>query len=245
MEDKLGAIGEVFQQETKYHRSRMPTGFLDCREIPPLFKEYPGAKVRPLPDFRKTRVPGFRKVVEARRSVRVFSSDELSAEHLSFLLWAGSGISRVENGHSLRTAPSAGALYPVETYLVANRIEGFSMGLYHYSPRNHALEEIATGDFREDLTRSALHQPMCGQAAAVILWTGVFSRMKWKYGQRAFRYVYLDAGHIAQNLALAACALGLGSCQIAALFDDEVNSILHVDGEDESILYMSVVGVPA
>jgi len=77
------------------------------------------------------------------------------------------------------------------------------------------------------------------------MWTAVFERCRWKYGERAYRYVYLDAGHIAQNLALAAVSLGLGSCQIAATFDDEVNELLGVDGEEESVLYMSVIGRPA
>jgi SagB-type dehydrogenase family enzyme len=85
---------------------------------------------------------------------------------------------------------------------------------------------------------------MAYAANAVFIWTAVFERAKWKYRQRAYRYVYLDAGHIAGNLALAATALGLGSCQIAALYDDEVNEMLHLDGERESVLYMSVVGRP-
>ena len=83
---------------------------------------------------------------------------------------------------------------------------------------------------------------MCVESAVVFIWTSIFQRMKWKYGQRAYRYVYLDAGHIAENLALTATSLGLGSCQIGALFDDEVNEIIDVDGAEESVIYMSVVG---
>ena len=83
---------------------------------------------------------------------------------------------------------------------------------------------------------------MCVESAVVFIWTAIFQRMKWKYGQRAYRYVYLDAGHIAENLALTATSLGLGSCQIGALFDDEVNEIIDVDGVEESVIYMSVVG---
>ncbi len=94
------------------------------------------------------------------------------------------------------------------------------------------------------MARAALDQGMAAEANAVFAWTALFERSKWKYRQRAFRYVYLDAGHIAQNLALAAVSLGLGSCQIAALYDDEVNSLLGVDGTEESILYLSVVGHP-
>jgi SagB-type dehydrogenase family enzyme len=85
---------------------------------------------------------------------------------------------------------------------------------------------------------------MCLEAAAVFIWTAIFDRSKWKYEQRAYRYVYLDAGHIAENLALAATGIGLGTCQIGALFDDEVNRIVGVDGTEESVIYMSVVGYP-
>jgi SagB-type dehydrogenase family enzyme len=85
---------------------------------------------------------------------------------------------------------------------------------------------------------------MCSDAAVVFVWTGVFNRSKWKYNQRAYRYIYLDAGHIDGNLALAATSLGLGSCQIGAFFDDEVNKIIEVDGVAESVIYMSVVGNP-
>lgn len=86
---------------------------------------------------------------------------------------------------------------------------------------------------------------MCGAAAVVFIWTAVFQRSKWKYGQRAYRYVYLDAGHVAENLALAATGLGLGSCPIAALYDDEVNGLIGADGVAESVIYMTAVGCPA
>jgi SagB-type dehydrogenase family enzyme len=96
-----------------------------------------------------------------------------------------------------------------------------------------------------DVTRAALDQEMCKAAAVVFIWTAVFQRSKWKYGQRAYRYVYLDAGHIAENLALAATSLDLGSCPIAALYDDEVNRIIGVDGTAESVIYITVIGYPA
>ena len=83
---------------------------------------------------------------------------------------------------------------------------------------------------------------MCKYASVVIIWTAIFNRSKWKYGQRAYRYIYLDAGHIAENFALASTSLGLGSCQIAALFDDEVNELIGVNGKEESVIYMSVLG---
>ena len=106
------------------------------------------------------------------------------------------------------------------------------------------LEQFRVGDFREATAHAALDQDMTYSANVVFIWTALFERSMWKYRQRAYRYVYLDAGHIAHSIALAAVALGKGSCQIAALFDDEVNSILEIDGEKESVLYMTVVGHP-
>jgi SagB-type dehydrogenase family enzyme len=147
-------------------------------------------------------------------------------------------------GFEFRACPSAGALYPVETYLVLNDVEMIEAGIYHYSVPDHSLEQLQKGDFRLKIAQAALDQDMAYAANAVFVWTSLFARAKWKYEQRAYRYVYLDAGHIAQNLALAAVALSLGTCQIAALYDEEVNALLEIDGNEESVLYMSVVGHP-
>jgi SagB-type dehydrogenase family enzyme len=164
---------------------------------------------------------------------------------LAYLLWAATGIGRTEEGYEFRTAPSAGALYPIETYLVANDVQNLEPGLYHYAIRSHELEQLALGNLRQAAAMAALGQAMCAEAPVVFVWTALFGRSKWKYGQRAYRYVYLDAGHIAQNLALTAVSLGLGSCQIGALFDDEANKIIGLDGTAEGVIYMSTVGVPA
>ena len=129
--------------------------------------------------------------------------------------------------------------------MAVNDVEGISPGIYHYSVERHELEQVRKGHLGEELARAALDQGMCATVPLVFVWTAVFERSRWKYGERAYRYVYLDAGHMAQNLALAAVSLGLGSCQIAAAFDDEVNELLGVDGEEESVLYLSVVGRPA
>ena len=161
------------------------------------------------------------------------------------MLWASTGISRKKGNFEFRTAPSAGALYPIETYLCVNNVKGIEPGVCHYSIKNHQLNILKSGDFAVDLARAALDQTMCIEAAVTFIWTAIFQRSKWKYEQRAYRYVYLDVGHIAENLALAATSIGLSSCQIGALCDDEVNKILEVDGTDESVIYMTVVGHPA
>jgi SagB-type dehydrogenase family enzyme len=163
---------------------------------------------------------------------------------LTFLLWASTGIQRIEYGYEYRTAPSAGALYPIETYISANNIEGLEKGIYHYNIKNHLLEEIRIGDFDDSIAYGALDQRICATAPVVFIWTAIFRRSKWKYDQRAYRYIYLDAGNVAENLALAAVSIACGSCQVGAFFDNEINSILGVDGTEESTICLSVVGHP-
>lgn len=185
------------------------------------------------------------KVLRQRCSVRDFKDQALSLGQLGYLLWASTGLGRTEQGYEFRTAPSAGALYPIETYVVANSVRKLEPGLYHYAIQSHELEQLKTADLRRPIALAALDQGMCARTPAVFVWTAIVERSKWKYRQRAYRYIYLDAGHIAENLALAAVSLGLGTCQIGALFDDEVNQILNIDGSEETTIYMSVAGVPA
>jgi SagB-type dehydrogenase family enzyme len=238
----MDAVGDNFQQETKYQKHRMPSKPLDWASRPPLYKHYPDSQTVILPDIPAVPDAALYDVLRNRKSVRAYDSHPLSKESLSYLLWASTGISRNEDGYAFRTAPSAGALYPIETYLVINHIKEIASGVYHYHIQDHCLELLKEGGYGVETAAAALGQQMCAEAAVVFIWTGIFQRMKWKYGQRAYRYIYLDAGHIAENLALAATSLGLGSCQIGALFDDEVNRIIEVDGNQESVVYMSVVG---
>lgn len=216
---------------------------MDWSRKPETYKEYLDRPKVALPEPKRP-VATLDDLLRTRRSLRRFSTDPVSLEDLSYLLWACTGITRREKGYEFRTAPSAGALYPVETYVAINDVAGAAPGIYHYSVRHHALETVRKGPLGEELARAALDQGMCAAAPVVLIWTAIFERSRWKYGERAYRYVYLDAGHVAQNLALAAVSLGLGSCQIAATFDDEVNELLGVDGEEESVLYMSVIGRP-
>jgi SagB-type dehydrogenase family enzyme len=235
-------IGDLFQKETKYLRGKLGGGHLFWQARPETYKRYPQApKVKlELPE-RDGGMPLW-QAINQRRSVRSFSKIPLRKNVLSQLLWASQGITMESMGYEFRTTPSAGALYPVETYLVIHNAEEIDPGIYHYGVENHELEQLKLGDFRAEVARAALDQDMAFSANVVFIWTAIFARSKWKYNQRAYRYVYLDAGHIAQNLALAAVSLGLGTCQIAALYDEEVNSLLEVDGEEESVLYMTVVG---
>jgi SagB-type dehydrogenase family enzyme len=237
--------GDQFQRETKYSRAHMPRTVLDWSSQPKLYKQYPDAQRVDLPPAEPLNNCPLHDALQNRRSIRDFADVPISSQALSYLLWASTGISRKEQGYEFRTAPSAGALYPIETYLCINNVQTISPGIYHYGVKGHCLELLNEGNHAAGLARAALDQEMCRAAAVVFIWTAVFQRSKWKYGQRAYRYVYLDAGHVAENLALAATSLDLGSCPIAALYDDEVNSIIGVDGVEESVIYMTVVGYPA
>jgi len=237
----MSGIGDKFQDETKHSRGKLG-GFLDWSTKPDNYKKYPKAKIiklgKKLPDQSLSVVEALKK----RRSIRSFTNEPLSNANLAFLLWAATGVQRREQGYDFRTAPSAGALYPIETYIIANNVEGLERGLFHYNIEMHTLDELKLGDFGEELAHAALGQSMLAEAQAAFVWTAIFERSKWKYRQRAYRYVYLDAGHIGQNLALSATSIGLGSCQIGAFFDNEVNRILEIDGTNESTIYLAVAG---
>lgn len=235
-------IGDLFQQKTKYIRGELPAGGLDWHSRPAPYKRYSDMPIVVLPPPVADQGASFREIVTKRRSLRNFSHDPLSSAELSYLLWASQGITQQIEGFSLRAAPSAGALYPVETYLVVHNVSDIEAGVYHYAVQTHGLNQLRRGDFRRAASRAALDQEIAYRAPLVFIWTAIFERSLWKYKQRAYRYVYLDAGHIAQNVALSAVALGLGSCQIAALYDEEANDLIGVDGSRESTLYMTVVG---
>ncbi len=240
----MNGIGDQFQQETKYLPDRMPRHRLRWEAKPALYKEYPEAPKIDLPSFEPPRAMSLDEVLRHRKSIRDFQDKPISKGQLSNLLWASTGTQRHEDGYTFRTAPSAGALYPIETYVIANNVKELQAGLYHYSVRGHQLELLAPRELRRQIAEAALGQRMCEAASAVFIWSAVFERCKWKYGQRAYRYIYLDAGHIAENLSLAAVSLDLGTCEIGALFDDHVNAILGLDGNEESVICMAVVGVP-
>ena len=171
----------------------------------------------------------------ARRSVRSFAARGLSRAEVGQLLWAAQGITNREGD---RTAPSAGGLLPLETYVVSSEC------VYHYEPRSHRLKPIAHGDRRLPLFRVALEQEPLRDAPVTFLLAAVYRRTARKYGdQRARRYVHLEAGHAAQNLLLQAVALGLGAVVIGAFEDDEVQAVLSLPAEHRPV-YLIPVGEP-
>jgi SagB-type dehydrogenase family enzyme len=239
-----GDRGRAYLRDTRHRRAHLVGGRMDWAHQPDWFKTYPDAARVKLPDLALDD-SGVFDALARRRSLRAYSPEPLALGELSALLWAAGGITARQDGFAFRTAPSAGGLYPIEHYVVANSVAGLERGLYHYDVLGRALERLTAGDLRLPIAHAALDQRIAADAQAVFVWTAVLERSRWKYGERFARYVLLDAGHIAGNVALAATALGLGSCQIAAFFDDEAANLLGVDPDLEPVLYMSTVGRPA
>jgi SagB-type dehydrogenase family enzyme len=182
------------------------------------------------------------QVVHSRRSVRDFASRPLALSQVSELLHTACGVTARASGHGLRAAPSAGALYPLDTYLVVNRVKDLEPGIYLYDPEPHALELRAQGGFSGDLVLACLGQEFLFEAGVVFVMAAVFERTCHKYGDRGYRYVYMEAGHISQNLYLQATSLGLGTVAIGAFFDHPVNALIGLDGIKEAAVYLQAVG---
>jgi len=236
-------IGDLYHEETKYRRESVPRGGLDWAHQPPPYKEFPHAlnrfTIRPL---NQKGGKSLWDAVARRRSIRDFSDKSVTFSELSQLVWATQGITLKAQRFDFRASPSAGALYPIETYLIANRVEKIPPGLYHYDVRETQFILLREGHFGSELSQAGLGQGMLEEAACVFVWTAIVGRSKWKYRERAYRYIYMDAGHIGQTLYLAATALDLGCCTVGAFFDEEVDNLIGVDGKKEISVYLGAVG---
>ncbi len=210
----------------------------------PPFMSYEDAERAALPKPKEEAGPGLWKAMAGRRSVRLFQDVPISLEQLTRLLWAAQGVTARSGEHLLRTTPSAGARYPCETYVLVNRVEGLKPGSYHLCIHDWALEFIKPGELAADLVRAAMNQKFLGQASVVLAWTAICRRVLWRYQKRGIRYIFQDAGHIGQNVALAAVAMGLGCCAVGAYYDDEIAEVIGIDREREYPVYLNAVGVP-
>jgi SagB-type dehydrogenase family enzyme len=243
MDARREGIGDLYHQETKYRRGSMPRGGLDWAHQPPPYKEVVHKLNRfPICPLDQKGGKSLWEVIAQRRSVREFSNQSISFIEISQLIWATQGITFKAQGFDFRASPSAGALYPIETYLVANRVEEIPPGLYHYDVGRAELILLKDGHFGPELSQAGLGQEMLEEAACVFVWTANADRSKWKYRERAYRYIYMDVGHIGHALYLAATALDLGCCTVGAFFDEEVDHLIGVDGKKEISVYLGAVG---
>ncbi len=173
-----------------------------------------------------------------RRSTRHYGEGPLTVNEVSQLLWAAQGVS---NERGYRTAPSAGATFPLETYIVVGEVENIESGFYHYDPHGHTLTKIFDEDVRNELSAASHNQNMLKAAPVTIVLSGIYERTSSRYGDRAVRYVHNEIGHASQNIHLQAVSLNLGTVVIGAYIDEQVDAILNIK-EGETVLYMMPVG---
>lgn len=193
-----------------------------------------------LPSPRQEGVVSVERALALRRSVRDFSDRALPITAVSQILWAAQGIT---DARGLRTAPSAGGLYPLEVYLVAGRVSGLAAGTYRYEPRQHQLLPIEAGDHRDQIAAAALEQGWVSGAPAILVLAAVYERSAHKYGERAPRYVHMEVGHAAQNVYLQAVSLDLATCMVGAFRDARLKQVLALPAEVD-VLALMPVGAP-
>ena len=243
----MDSIGQQFIKRTK-HDNLGPSDQYFGKPQPPLQKEFdknqPVLKL-PKPCEFITEVVDVRKTIEQRKSIRNYSEVALTTEQLSYLLWCTQGIKEVIGGTAtLRNVPSAGARHALETYLLINNVDGITPGLYRYLVMEHSLMSVSLDrDIADKITNACLKQNFIKSSAVTFIWVAVPYRMNWRYGERGYRYLYLDAGHVCQNLYISAESIHCGTCAIAAYSDDELNQILGVDGKEQFVIYLATVGM--
>ena len=195
-------------------------------------------------DFSVGKVP----LIEAlanRKSRRVFTNEAISMEELSFLLWATQGVRVVDEkrAQTKRVVPSGGGCQPYETYLLINRVHDIDRGVYRYLPIEHKLILVTKNlPEAEELMNKAWFQNFIGRSAVVFAWAAIPYRTEWRYSSRSYKDILIEAGHICQNLYLACEAIGAGTCAIANYNQEQLDSLLQIDGEDEMTVYLSAVG---
>lgn len=228
-----------------YHRASAPAfadtfgALVDWGGQPDRVKTYLGAPRTQLPAVTEPPDLAVASAIGQRRTLRDYADRPLTLAELSWLLSAASGMS---GDGGLRTAPSAGAQYPIETYIAISRVDGLEPGIYHYVPHHHALDLVRGGSFGGDLMLAALGQEFVRQAPVVVVLSAIFQRVRWRYRERGYRFALIEAGHIGQNLYLAAEAAGLGTCAVGSFVDDALNGLLGLDGVDEAALMVLPVG---
>ncbi len=206
----------------------------------------PEARRIPLPaaDESAASAADFWSLVNQRTSVREYTAESLSSGELSYLLWCCQGVKKtIDQSATLRTVPSAGARHALETVLLVNRVAELPPGLYQYLALEHALAaQSHDRGLRRAICRACFEQDFVAECAVFFVWLAVPQRMTWRYGERGYRYLFLDAGHACQNLYLAAESIGCGCCAVAAYDDEELNRLLAVDGKEILVIYAAAVG---
>lgn len=216
----------------------------DCKNGKIIAKDMEPGETINLPDPVFIGEMSVEQSLKDRRSMRNFKDKTLCLQHVSQVLWSAYGVSDAESfSHiKLKTAPSAGATYPLEIYLMAGNVEGLIPGLYKYHPEENKLSLYLKGDIRSRIAKACLDQRMLKDAPATIIYNVVFERTTQRYGQRGYeRYVYMDIGHSAQNIYLQTTALGMATCAIGAFEDDKLTSVIKPP-DNEVVMYLMPFG---
>ncbi|WP_342440164.1 SagB/ThcOx family dehydrogenase [Paenibacillus sp. FSL L8-0436] len=246
MHPEWKTICNDFIQATSYAVGDLEKGWAaeyDFSKAPPTYLRYEEAIVHiPLgnPDFPEA--PALWELLNNRRTKRNFTNVPLSLNELNLLLWGTQGITANMDGYQLRTTPSAGALYPIETYLLVNNVVGLEKGLYHLDVERWTLEWLKLEDVAQVAYLFTEEQEMTRRAAVNFVWTAVVGRTEDKYNERAYRYIWWDAGHVSQNLHTVGNGLGLGVATIGHWFDKNMNEYLGIDGSSHLSVLMASVG---
>ncbi|APR74878.1 TOMM biosynthesis dehydrogenase protein B [Minicystis rosea] len=241
-------IARLYHLHSSFDKARSLDPDVDFDRTPARFRTYPGAARTALPgrDFAVEMSLG--TALERRRSIREYALGPLPLEVLGRLLhtsYGVRGLREMDGEWSFhRPAPSAGARYPLELYVATQAVESLADGIYHYDARGHALELMRPGLAQPALMDLTLGQEMVRDTNLVIVVTAIRDRTLWKYGQRGYRHVLLDAGHVGENLYLVATALGLGPTGIGGFYDAELAALLKLP-EDEEPFYVLCIGQPA
>lgn len=240
------SIGQEFMIKTRYENLEETAQQAGLPQ-PPLEALYSGMETLidlPMPEEIPEITIDFMAAIELRMTVRDYQQIPISLLELSYLLWCTQGIKQVLGDKStLRTVPSAGARHAFETYLLINRVSGLQPGLYRFLAMEHKLVAVNLAPhIAEEIATACKGQKTILNSAVTFLWAADVKRMTWRYGERGYRYLHLDAGHVCQNLYLSAQVIGCGSCAIAAFDDESLNQVIGIDGEEQFVVYLATVG---
>jgi SagB-type dehydrogenase family enzyme len=240
------SIGKEFIEKTKHKYLEISDQQKGITQ-PPLELDYDKSKRLidlPRPEHIRFETKNVRECFDKRRSFRDYSNKSMSIDELSYLLWYTQGVKEIkEKRVTIRTVPSAGARHAFETYVLVQNVNSLKNGIYRYLAIEHKLVEYnCTPGIAEKIQKACFDQDLLMSCAALFIWTAVAARMKWRYGERSYRYFFLDAGHVCQNLYLAAESIGLGACAVGAFDDDAMNFLLGLDGEEQFVVYAGAAG---
>ena len=242
-------FGAAFMRATYYENMTEPSDLEKGAPQPPV--ERPAAsdkKIFELPRPEALTVPPMdvRRAIEDRRTVRAYAQTPLTQEELAWLLWATQGVRKTSVADGMprtwRNVPSAGGRHPFETYVIVRAVEGLVPGLYRFLALTHGLQELEQKDFAAPLVRAFRGQEFAAHAAVTFIWVADAYRTFWRYKDRAYRYFFKDAGHVCQNLCLAALPVECGVCEIGAFDDVFLSNLLGVDGTELFPVYAATVG---